>query len=64
MNRELFYFIEDERQVVYWATYMPDDRTDLIFIGSSVNPNIRMAVHTFLQNYPRARGWKIQQLPD
>lgn len=59
---EIFYFIAEDQKLVYWTDVMPDSPNGLIFLGSSLNPNKKMAIQGFLQNHPQAWGWKIEEL--
>lgn len=62
---EYFYFHDEGTRTIYWSEHMQDNQTDLIFLGSSFNPNKKMAVTVLLkaQNFPRQYGFKIRQYP-
>jgi hypothetical protein len=58
---EYFYYYDDRHQVVYWSEEM-SERTDIVFLGSSLNPNKKHAVAVLVQPFGIPRGWKIRQL--
>ncbi len=62
-NPEIFYFFDEKRRIVYHSNTLIDDRPDLIFLGSSINPNKQMAVATFVKGSDQEHGYTIKQLP-
>lgn len=61
---ECYYLLDAETRTVFWTD--DEDKMEnypsLDFIGSSLNPNKRMAVASLLQHKPTERGWKIREL--
>lgn len=60
---EIYYYYDDHTRTVFWSETETEDRPDLIFLGSSVNPNKRMAVAAFTHKMDKPWGWKIRELP-
>jgi hypothetical protein len=60
---EIYYHYDEKTREVYHSHGMVEDRPDLIFLGSSFNPDKRMAVAAFTQDLPKTQGWKIKPLP-
>ncbi len=62
---EIYYVIDEPSRTIFWTEDESalEDRPDLVFIGSSTNPNKRMAVAVFVQNDDQDFGYKIKQLP-
>lgn len=61
---EIYYLLDEKSSIVFWTE---DEEKlemvpDLIFIGSSVNPNKRMAVSAFIRGSNRTYGYKIRAL--
>lgn len=57
---EIFYTYNDQTKIIYWSTFMPEDRNDLIFIGSSDNENKKMAAQALFNN--RDSGFRLREL--
>jgi len=60
---ETYYYFDEKTRTVYHSTELVEDRPDLIFLGSSTNPNIKMAASLFTKGYDRNSGYKIKELP-
>ena len=60
---EIYYFYDEDTRTVFWTTDYQEDRHDLIFLGSSVNPNKRMAVEVFIHKMKINWGHNIMELP-
>lgn len=60
---EFFYYYDDETRTVFWSEKEIEDRPDLIFIGSSVNPNKKMAIAAFTYTDEKPWGHRINKLP-
>lgn len=56
-----YYFDEDTRTVFHSETEQ-EDRHDLMFLGSSLNPNIRMTVAVMIKSLDQEFGYKIKEL--
>lgn len=61
---EIYYLLDEKSSTVFWTE--DEDKLemvpDLIFIGSSINPNKRMSVSAFMQGTNRTYGYKIKPL--
>lgn len=62
---EFYYLFDEHTRTVFWTEDedAQEDRPDLYFLGSSMNPNKRMTVATMVQDMDRANGYKIKPLP-
>ncbi|AGH07424.1 hypothetical protein SUFG_00057 [Sulfitobacter phage phiCB2047-B] len=59
----VYYFYEEFTRTIFWSETLVDDRPDLIYLGSSANPNKKHAAATFVQKSGKPDGWKIEPLP-
>lgn len=62
---ETYYLSDEMSRIVFWTTddEAIEERPDLIFLGSSMNPNRRMAVAAFTHKLDQPHGWTIKELP-
>lgn len=60
---ETFYYFDEKTRTVYHSTELVEDRPDLMFMGSSLNPNHRMTVAVMAQDLDQVYGYKIMPLP-
>lgn len=62
---EIYYLFDEQSSTVFWT--LDEDKKDealnLIFLGSSLNPNKKMAVAAFIKGSGRQYGYKIKELP-
>lgn len=59
---EWYYYQDDHTRTIFYTDTEQEDRHDLIFVGSSVNPNHKMAVAVMVQNDLIPMGFKIRPL--
>jgi len=59
---EIYYLLDENTSTVFWTEQEEDHPNDLIFIGSSLNPNKKMAVSAFMKGTNRTYGYKIREL--
>jgi hypothetical protein len=58
---ETFYYsYDDATKIIYWSTYFPEDRPELIYLGISDNENKRMAAQVLFNN--RGSGFRLREL--
>lgn len=62
-HEEIYYYFDEHTRTVFHSEELVEDRPDLIFLGSSLNPNKRMTVATMVQDLDQAHGYKIKPLP-
>lgn len=60
---EIYYFFDEKTRTIFHSKILVEDRPDLIFIGSSINPNKRMSVASFVKGSDQEYGYKIKPLP-
>lgn len=60
---EHFYYFDENTRTVYHSTELVEDRPDLMFMGSSLNPNHRMTVAVMVKDLDQVHGYKIKPLP-
>lgn len=60
---EMYYYFNEDTRTVYYSKKLVEDRPDLMFLGSSLNPNKRMTVATMVQDLDQVYGYKIKPLP-
>jgi len=60
---EIYYYYDDDTRTVFWTETETEDRPDLIFLGSSENPNKKMAVAAFTYKDEKPWGHRIRELP-
>jgi len=60
---EYFYYFDEKTRTVYHSTELVEDRPDLMFMGSSLNPNHRMTVAVMAKDLDQVHGYKIMPLP-
>jgi len=56
-----FYFDEDTR-TIFHSINLVEDRPDLQFLGSSLNPNIRMTAAVMTKSLDQNYGYTIRSL--
>lgn len=59
---EIYYLLDENANTFYWTLEEEDHPHDLIFVGSSLNPNKRMAIAAFVKGTPREFGYKLKEL--
>jgi len=57
-----FYMYDDSSKIIYHSRRMPRDRHDLIFIGESDNPNVKMAAASFMQDGKVSFGFRLEKM--
>jgi len=57
-----YYFYNDATKIVWYSDFMPEDRNDLIYIGTSDNPNHTMAASVFMKDMIDPVGYTLQEL--
>lgn len=62
MKPEIYYYHQEGTNIVWWSETMINT-FDFVYLGSSDNPNKKMVLATFTQNFPARSGWKLQQYP-
>lgn len=55
-----YYTYNDVTKIIYWSAHFPDDRPELIYLGSSDNANKRMAAQALFDN--RGSGFRLREL--
>lgn len=60
---QIFYYYDDLTRIVYWSEKENEERPDLFFLGSSLNPNKKMAVAAFTHKMEKPWGHRIEPLP-
>jgi len=60
---ERFYTMNDETKVVYHSLEMPEN-PELIYVGQSNNPNIKMAFAFFMGQGKIKTGYTLRELPE
>lgn len=59
-----YYLYDDASKIVYFSDEMPEEMTDLVFIGSSNNPNPKSAAAAFMQRGKVTQGFRLKPLTD
>lgn len=59
---EIYYYFSEESSIIYWTDTEQEDRHDLILLGSSTNPNKKMAISVFTHKLPQPDGWTLRPL--
>lgn len=62
-HSETYYYFDDHTRTVYYSDELVEDRPDLMFLGSSMNPNMKMTVSVMIQDMSLPFGYKIKPLP-
>ena len=60
---ETYYYFDETTRTVFHSTELVEDRPDLMFMGSSLNPNHRMTVAVMAKDLDQVHGYKIKPLP-
>lgn len=60
---QIYYYYDDLTRIVYWSEEENEERPDLFFLGSSLNPNKKMAVAAFTYKMEKPWGHRIEPLP-
>ncbi len=55
-----YYFYDDARLIIYYSDVFPDD-LNLVYLGTSDNPNHKMAAAFFTQSGKINSGFTIQE---
>lgn len=58
---EYYYFVDDRTRIVYYSEEFSTN-PDHIYVGTSDNPNPKMAVAAFMQNGAVKSGYKLRKL--
>lgn len=61
---EFFYYLDDQTRFIYWSEELVEDRPDLIFLGSSLNPDKKAVATVFIKRSKRIWGHTVLQLPN
>lgn len=61
-QQEIYYLLDEKSSTVFWTDQEEDHPNDLIFIGSSINPNKKMSVAAFMKGTEQTSGYKIKEL--
>jgi hypothetical protein len=56
-----YYFVDDRNRIVYYGEEFSSN-PDHIYVGTSDNPNPRMAVAAFMQNGAVTSGYRLRKL--
>lgn len=56
-----YYFYHDATRVIYFSENYPND-PDMIYIGTSDNPNPKMAAAVFMRNNSVTSGFTIREM--
>lgn len=56
-----YYFYNDATKIVWYSNNMPENSTDIIYIGTSDNPNPRMAAGIFMRNIDGGTGYRVKE---
>lgn len=59
---ELFYYYDEPQKIIYYSNRLVEDRPDLVFLGSSLNPNPKKAAAAFTHKFKRPMGHKVKEL--
>lgn len=59
----LHYLYDDATKIIYYCEEMPD-RSDLIYLGQSDNPRMKMAAAAFVRQNKVKEGYRIRRLTD
>ena len=62
-QEERYYYFDEEARTIWHTTDEDAEVGFLEFLGSSFNPNIRMAVQGFTTKLPWNNGYTIKELP-
>lgn len=60
---ETYYYFDEKTRTVFHSSELVEDRPDLMFMGSSLNPNHRMTVAVMAQDLDQVYGYTIKPLP-
>lgn len=60
---QTYYYYDTYTRTVFHSDRLVDDRPDLMFLGSSMNPDKRMTVSTMVKDLDQTHGYKIKPLP-
>lgn len=62
-EKKTYYYFDGIRRVIYWAYEQPANlHNQLVYLGSSTNPNKRMAIHVFIRQFDIPKGWKLKHI--
>lgn len=59
---EIFYYYDEPNKIIYWSTELKEDRPEYVFLGSSLNPNKKMAAAAFTHKFKQPKGHRIVEL--
>lgn len=62
-QKQHYYYFDESTRTVFYATELFEDRPDLMFMGSSMNPNHKMTVAVMAQDMDQVYGYTIKPLP-
>lgn len=54
------YFFDLETKIIFWAKSFPHS-TGMTYIGTSDNPNKKMAAQVFMRRHTKLTGWQIRE---
>jgi predicted secreted protein len=57
-----YYFLHEETSIVYFSETYPEERMDLIYIGTSNNPIPKSAATAFMQKNMGNNRFKVKPL--
>lgn len=61
-QEEIYYYFSEDASTIYWSVIELKDQYDMIFLGSSTNPNKKMAISVFTHKLPQPDGWTLKEL--
>lgn len=59
---ETYYYFDDDTRTIFHSVNLVENRPDLQFLGSSLNPNIRMTAAVMIKNLDQDHGYTIKPL--
>lgn len=60
MNR--YYYYDEHTKNIFYSTQEQTERFDLIYLGETENPNVRMAATSFAKQLNRSFGHRVIDL--
>jgi hypothetical protein len=60
---ERYFYFDEEASTVWWTADEEAEMPQFIFLGSSMNPNLRMTVSVMVKQLDKEYGYKIKELP-
>jgi hypothetical protein len=62
-QEQTYFYFDEPTRTVFYSNELVEDRPDLMFLGSSMNPNHKMTVSVMVQNMDIDYNYKIIPLP-